>query len=118
LAKASRSVGAEAAKCSTGSLLIAPPCVACCTGSHYPDFPDNRRRLDFKSRGLGDIDATLLAELGEVVGKERGLMTGVGDGDVAKAGLEQIGVDTGMRMLDRKSLCEKLFTCTLLAVLL
>ena len=52
--------------------------------------------IDVKSRGLRDIGVELWAELGEVVGKERGLVASAGDGDVAEAGVEQVRVDTGV----------------------
>ena len=52
--------------------------------------------IDVKSRGLRDIGVELWAELGEVVGKERGLVASAGDGDVAEAGVEQVWVDTGI----------------------
>ena len=52
--------------------------------------------IDVKSRGLRDIGVELWAELGEVVGKERGLVASAGDGDVAEAGVEQVRVDAGI----------------------
>jgi len=53
---------------------------------------------DFQGRGFRDIGAELRAEFCDVVGKERGLAAGTGDGDVAEARVEQVGVDTGIRM--------------------
>jgi len=51
---------------------------------------------DFQRGGLGDIGAELRAELGEVVGKERGFMAGAGDGYVTEAGVEQVRVNAGI----------------------
>ncbi len=52
--------------------------------------------VDLKSRSLGDISAELRAEFGEAVGKYSGFMAGAGDGDVAKAGVQQVWVDAGI----------------------
>ncbi len=48
----------------------------------------------FQSRGLGHIGAEMRAELGYVVGEKRSLVAGAGDGDVAKARIEQVRVCT------------------------
>ena len=52
--------------------------------------------MDFQGGGLRDIGFELWAELCNVVGEERGLVAGAGDGDVAKAGVEQVRVDAGI----------------------
>ena len=49
-----------------------------------------------KSGGLRDIGSELGAEFCHVVGEERGLVAGAGDGDVGEAGVEQVWVDTGI----------------------
>jgi len=69
----------------------------CLENSHHSDSLDNRRCFrDFERGSLRNIGAELWAELGEVVGKERGLVAGAGDGDVAEAGVEQVRVDAGV----------------------
>jgi integrase len=50
--------------------------------------------IDFQSGCLRDIGCELRAEFYHVVGEERGLVAGAGDGDVGEAGVEQIWVDT------------------------
>jgi hypothetical protein len=52
--------------------------------------------IDFQGGGLRDIGFELWAELCNVVGKERGLAAGAGDGDVAEAGVEQVWMDAGV----------------------
>ena len=54
--------------------------------------------IDFQGGGLRDIGFELWAELCNVVGKERGLAAGAGDGNVAEAGVEQVWVDAGVGM--------------------
>ena len=51
---------------------------------------------DFQSGGLRDIGSELRGEFCHVVGEKRGLVAGAGDRDVAEAGVEQVGVDTGI----------------------
>ena len=51
---------------------------------------------DFQGGCLGDIGSELWAEFCHVVGEERGLVAGAGDGDVAEAGVEQVWVDAGI----------------------
>jgi len=51
---------------------------------------------DFQGGRLGDIGSELWAEFYHVVGEERGLVAGAGDGDVGEAGVEQIRVDAGI----------------------
>jgi hypothetical protein len=43
-------------------------------------------RFEFQRRGLGDIGAEWRVELGQVVGEERRVVAGAGDGDIAKSG--------------------------------
>ena len=52
--------------------------------------------IDFQGGGLRDIGSELGAEFCHVVGEERGLVAGAGDGDVAEAGVEQVWVDAGI----------------------
>ena len=52
--------------------------------------------IDFQGGGLRDIGSELRAEFCHVVGEERGLVAGAGDGDVAEAGVEQVRVDAGI----------------------
>jgi hypothetical protein len=52
--------------------------------------------VEFESRSLGNIRTELRAEFGHVVGEEYGLVAGAGDGDIAKAGVEQVRVDAGV----------------------
>jgi hypothetical protein len=69
----------------------------CLENSHHSDSLDNRRCFrDFERGSLRNICAELWAELAHVVGKERGLVAGAGDGDVAKTGVEQVRVDAGI----------------------
>ena len=49
--------------------------------------------IDFQSGGLRDIGSELGPEFCHVVGEERGLVAGAGDGNVAEAGVEQVRVD-------------------------
>ena len=51
---------------------------------------------DFQRRSLGDIGAELWAEFDHVVGEERCIVAGAGDGDVSEAGVEQVRVNTGI----------------------
>ena len=51
---------------------------------------------DFEGGGFRDIGSKLRGEFCHVVGEERGLVTGSGDGDVAEAGVEQVRVDAGI----------------------
>ena len=51
---------------------------------------------DFQRGGFGYIGAEFRTEFCHVVGEERGLMAGAGDGDIAKAGVEQVRVDAGI----------------------
>jgi hypothetical protein len=51
---------------------------------------------DFQSGGFRDIGSELGTEFCDVVGEERRLVAGTGDGDVAKAGVEQVRVDAGI----------------------
>ena len=44
--------------------------------------------IDFQGGGLRDIGSELGAESCHVVGEERGLVAGAGDGDVAEPGVE------------------------------
>ena len=53
---------------------------------------------DFQGRGFRDIGSELRAEFRYVVGEERGLVAGAGDGDVGEAGVEQVRVDAGVGM--------------------
>ena len=52
--------------------------------------------IDFQRGGLRDIGSELGAEFCHVVGEERGLVAGAGDGDVAEAGVEQVRVNAGI----------------------
>ena len=52
--------------------------------------------IDLQGRGLRDIGSELRTQFRHVVGEERGLVAGAGDGDVAEAGVEQIRVDAGI----------------------
>jgi hypothetical protein len=52
--------------------------------------------IDFQGGGLRDIGSELGAEFCHVVGEERGLVAGAGDGDVGEAGVEQVRVDAGI----------------------
>ena len=54
------------------------------------------RLVDLQGSRFRNIGAELRAELGHVVSKECGLVAGAGDGDVAKAGVEQGRVDGGV----------------------
>jgi len=66
-------------------------------GSNHPDsLGDGGRLGDFPRRSLGEIGVELRAELGHVVGEERDLMAGAGDGEGAKSRIEQIRVDAGI----------------------
>jgi hypothetical protein len=51
---------------------------------------------DVQCRSLRDIGSQLGPELCNVVGEERGLVAGPGDGDVGEAGVEEVGVDAGI----------------------
>ena len=53
---------------------------------------------DFQGRGFRDIGSELRAELCYVVGEQCRLVAGAGDGNVAKAGVEQVRVDAGVGM--------------------
>ena len=58
----------------------------------YPNaLGEGRNVIDFQGRGLRDIGFELRAELCNVVGKERGLAAGAGDGDISETGVEQVG---------------------------
>jgi hypothetical protein len=52
--------------------------------------------LSCNAEVLRDIGSELGAEFRHVVGEERGLVAGAGDGDVAEAEVEQVGVDAGI----------------------
>jgi hypothetical protein len=54
--------------------------------------------IDFQGGGLRDIGSELRAELCHVVREERGLVAGPGDGDVGEAGVEQVRVDSSVRV--------------------
>jgi len=49
--------------------------------------------IDFQGGGLRDIGSELRAEFRHVVGEERGLVAGAGDGDVGEARVERVRVD-------------------------
>ncbi len=49
--------------------------------------------VNFQRRSLGDIRAELRVEFGEVVGEERCLVAGAGDGNISEARVEQVRVD-------------------------
>ncbi len=48
---------------------------------------------DFQCRSFAHFGRKLLAHLRRVVGKDRGLVTGAGHGDIAKTRIEQVGMD-------------------------
>jgi len=52
--------------------------------------------LDFQRGSLGNVGAGLRTELRHVVGEERGLVAGAGNGNVAEAGVEQVWVNAGV----------------------
>jgi hypothetical protein len=52
--------------------------------------------IDFQGRGLRDIGSKLGGEFCHVVGEERGLVAGAGEGDVGEAVVEQIRVGAGI----------------------
>ena len=52
--------------------------------------------IDFQGGGLRNFGSELGAEFCHVVGEERGLVAGAGDGDVAEARVEQVWVDAGI----------------------
>ena len=54
--------------------------------------------IDLQGGSLRDIGPELRVELCDVVGEVRGFVAGAGDGDIAEAGVEQIGVDAGVAM--------------------
>ena len=62
----------------------------------------------FQSRGLRHISSELWAKFCHVVGEERGLVAGAGDGDVAEAGVEQVRVDAGIGVDEDAFGCESL----------
>ena len=51
---------------------------------------------DFQGGGFRDIGSELRAEFFHIVGEERGLVAGAGDGNVAEAGVEQVRVNAGV----------------------
>ncbi len=64
----------------------------------YPKSLRDRWGLgaDFQGRSLRYVGSELGSELGHVVGVKCGLVAGAGNGDVAEAGIEQVGVDAGI----------------------
>jgi len=52
--------------------------------------------IGLQRRGFRDIGSELRCEFCNVVGEEPGLVAGTGDGDIGEAGVEQVGVDTGI----------------------
>jgi hypothetical protein len=60
--------------------------------------------VDLERRGFGNIGAELGAELVDVVGKEGSFKAGAGDGDVTKAGVEQVRMDA-CAGVDQDALC-------------
>jgi hypothetical protein len=63
----------------------------------YPNSLHSRwSRVNFQGGCLRDIGSELGPEFCHVVGEERGLVAGAGDGDVAEARVEQVRVDTGI----------------------
>ena len=64
--------------------------------SHADSLGHRLRCADFQSRGFRDIGAELRAKFGHVVGEERGLVTGAGNGDVPEPGVEQVRMDAGI----------------------
>ena len=84
-----------------------PPFYCLCpSDSHSDSLGDGRRLTDFERGSLRDIGVELRAELVYVIGEKRGLMAGAGDGDVAKAGVEQVRVDAGVGVY-KDALCGK-----------
>ena len=59
-------------------------------------WPTDEALIDFQGGGFRDIGSKLGAEFCHVVGEERGLVAGAGDGDVGEAGVEQVWVDAGI----------------------
>lgn len=57
---------------------------------------DGWRLADFQGKRFRDFGAELRAELVPVISEDRRLVAGAGDGKVAKAGVEQIRVDSGI----------------------
>ena len=52
--------------------------------------------IDLQGRGFRDIGSQLGPELCNVIGEERGLVAGPGDGDVGEAAVEQVWVDASI----------------------
>ena len=57
---------------------------------------DGSCSVEFEGGGLRDLRSELGTEFGHIVGEECCLMAGAGDGDVAKAGVEQVRVNVGI----------------------
>src|ERR1700683_225279 len=64
--------------------------------SHPNSHADRWTLIDFQGGCLRDIGSELGAEFCHVVGEERGLVAGAGDGDVGEARVEQVRVDAGI----------------------
>ena len=54
--------------------------------------------LDFKCGCFADLGTEVLAEPVHIVGEDGGFVAGAGDGDIAEAGAEQVGMDAGIGM--------------------
>jgi len=67
--------------------------------------------INFQSGGLRDVGSELRGEFCHVVGEERGLMAGAGDGDIAEAGVEEVWVDAGIGVNENAFGSEALGNC-------
>jgi hypothetical protein len=57
---------------------------------------DRAGRSNLHGGGLRDVGSKLRAEFCHVVGEERGLVAGAGNGDVGEAGVEKVWVDAAI----------------------
>jgi len=72
---------------------------AAVNSSHHDDsLCDGWCLADFEGGRLRNIGSELRSKLGHVVGKECRLVASAREGDVAKAGVEQVRVNTGISM--------------------
>ena len=70
------------------------------------------RLADFESRTLRDISAEVMAEFGHIVRKEGSLVAGAGDGNIAESRVEQIGMNSRVRINENPLCGEPLCTVT------